>query len=884
MVLQLQRSAHNAMLGRLGKRPPPADEKAKASPSKRLKVNKKERKGSGSDSESDDHSPAPPVLSPRRKIPQRDTREIPDSEAEDNEALNTRPDEPVQTGLEQALLPIKTDKDAIEEYETLRAAGGVELADLQQRLGERTWTRGKSSIYVDAFNLALETVLDEESHLFDAAENKLFEEWRALPYEAQYLYVRLFLRKTHAWHRIARLGYYGDIADMPGAASELYRFRDLPEPTTESQVTPGELEPPEGATLGSCFTFADNSDDHITTLEEASSLLLLDELKAIAKEAKVQGKNKTELLKALRRTSGKQAGLDFVPLTRSDTQESVRSYASGEREESPSKTNRDTHFVRKIMAETGQCIRLSPAPLKLFERVHLVFYRSTEWTEKSLTTIILARIARRNFPEYIVSRSANIFASRSLLLEFEASLRTQLRIDNILEFSGYPTKEGLQVVLDIFEEVLPRFRALLAEEQQKEDSIYFSGEGSYLRRLSPAWVYTRIVHKAAFVLGTGKFKQHAREHAILSELLDQRLFHASRRGAWYQRKALLEEHYMANLNPSNTRTPEENKKHWKRIALQTCEQGLQDNLVHLIYHYDLQKRITKLEKSLKIAKRFQHDFLHATLAKAVERTFEGIRIERAPPLVPRLRRDSSAVTSKGSGADTPPVLTRRGAKTIWLDPLEGQGECSVESMCLSHYRMLGYKGFHAEGGIVRTLFALLFFDVLFCYVPNVFQTAYQTCPLDLHTEGFVEARMSEVNARLAEIGNGEAERIIRHVWATQGERKTCVIGLDWNFELEDLCEIARCFGGDKLGTLCKVMAEEYAERGGGVPDLFLWRVFNDEETKKNGGAVGEVVFSEVKSENDRLSDTQRLWLHVLMGAGIKVELCHAKANEVKVLD
>lgn len=35
----------------------------------------------------------------------------------------------------------------------------------------------------------------------------------------------------------------------------------------------------------------------------------------------------------------------------------------------------------------------------------------------------------------------------------------------------------------------------------------------------------------------------------------------------------------------------------------------------------------------------------------------------------------------------------------------------------------------------------------------------------------------------------------------------------------------------------------------------------------------------VKSENDRLSDTQRLWIHVLSTAGIKVELCHALAKK-----
>jgi Fanconi-associated nuclease 1 len=83
-------------------------------------------------------------------------------------------------------------------------------------------------------------------------------------------------------------------------------------------------------------------------------------------------------------------------------------------------------------------------------------------------------------------------------------------------------------------------------------------------------------------------------------------------------------------------------------------------------------------------------------------------------------------------------------------------------------------------------------------------------------------------------------------------------------------EIVQCFSGAALATVCKVMAQEYQQRGGGIPDLFLWN-----PDKK------EVMFSEVKSENDRLSDTQRLWIHVLMGAGVKVELCNAVAKEVR---
>jgi len=663
----------------------------------------------------------------------------------------------------------------------------------------------------------------------------------------------------------------------------LQRTYELPASPSEIESHPGELEAPAGTTIGTSFTFADRSEEEIRTLEEASSLLKLDELRALAKDAKVKGKNKGELLKALRRTSQKQTGLGYVGLKRSDSDVSRASSASRSRPETPEiepepegelsdDANRDAHFTRRIMQETGSCIRLSLATLKLFERVHLVFYRSTEWTEKSLTTIILAKIARWNFPEYIVSRSANIFASRALLLEYEASVRTQHRIDSILEFNGRPTEKGYQEIIDTFEEVYPRWQVLVREEQRKEDSVYQSGEGSYLRRLSPAWVYTRIIHKALDVFR--RRKEHKREHEIVTVLLHQRLFHHSRRGAWYQRKALLEEHYMAALTNVEKRSKENQKRHWKQIALQTCEEGLQDNHVHIIYHYDLQKRITKLELSLNIPKRLQHDFSHVRLTKPAEVSMEGTRIERSKP--PLTRRTSSPH----------PNPSRRGGKTIWLDPRE-DGECSVEAMCLSHYRNQGWKGYHSEGGIIRTLFAYLFFDVLFTYVPNVFQTPYQTCPLDLHTDAFYPSRISEINARLNEISNGEAPDIIQRIYTEHHERRTCVVGLDWSYDVVDLLEIARCFDAGALATVCKVVAQEYGQRGGGVPDLFLWRVGGDDgddgEDGEGADRKGEVKFAEVKSENDRLSDTQRLWIHVLTAAGVRVELCAAVAREVKVI-
>ena len=200
-------------------------------------------------------------------------------------------------------------------------------------------------------------------------------------------------------------------------------------------------------------------------------------------------------------------------------------------------------------------------------------------------------------------------------------------MDSILEFNGPPGQKGFDEILTIFDEVYPRWKSLLESEQRKEDHIYESGEGVYLRRFSPAWVYTRIVHKACYVLG--RYKMHEREWQVLTELLDQKLFHTARRGAWYQRKALLEEHYMAAIKPiSSIGNLHQQKQYWRRVSLKTCEYGLQDRDCHVIYHYDLQKRVRKLEKSLKLAKREQHDFGHVLLRQPREINVTGIRVQK----------------------------------------------------------------------------------------------------------------------------------------------------------------------------------------------------------------------------------------------------------------
>ena len=173
MVLNFQSpSKHNQMITRFIKHPKSTNfDGEKDRPAKRQKTG---------------DSPRKPPPTPRKSA----NREVPDSDAEDDdkEIKTEQQDEKEhKTDLESALPEVKVDDEAIEAYEAFKASQEDNKDKPEERLEKRAWIRGKSSLYVDAFNLALDTVLEDESHLFDEAETDVFRIWRQLSYEAQYL-------------------------------------------------------------------------------------------------------------------------------------------------------------------------------------------------------------------------------------------------------------------------------------------------------------------------------------------------------------------------------------------------------------------------------------------------------------------------------------------------------------------------------------------------------------------------------------------------------------------------------------------------------------------------------------------------------------------------
>jgi Fanconi-associated nuclease 1 len=165
-------SKHNQMITRFIKHPKSTNfDGDKDRPAKRQKTS---------------DSPRKPPPTPRKFA----NREVPDSDEDDDDRdikIEGIEEEVRKTDLESALPTVKVDDEAIEAYEAFKASQEGTTDVTGERLEKRAWIRGKSSLYVDAFNLALDTVLEDESHLFDEAETDVFRVWRELSYEAQYL-------------------------------------------------------------------------------------------------------------------------------------------------------------------------------------------------------------------------------------------------------------------------------------------------------------------------------------------------------------------------------------------------------------------------------------------------------------------------------------------------------------------------------------------------------------------------------------------------------------------------------------------------------------------------------------------------------------------------
>lgn len=344
-----------------------------------------------------------------------------------------------------------------------------------------------------------------------------------------------------------------------------------------------------------------------------------------------------------------------------------------------------------VLKHLGHCIKLESAPIRLFARLHLLYYRSVSYSEKTLTQAVLSRFRIRNYPSYTVKRSFTIFANRQALLDYEEALIIERRMEEYLgealdpsrsstkKFTREDRERGLREGLKLFEECYPRWQSLVKEAQAKDVEIARerqcildkNGDSAqppddrltyYRKRFLAGWPLTRVVWKGTTILA--RLHEYDREASMLQDLLSQSCFRRGKRGEWYDRLALVTMHHLKG-----------DKDELREQALQLCKEGLAHPWTHLIYHNSLARRIVRLESALGLP-----------------------QDERHPP-VPGLRAAKKRIMKgeKLSEGET-------GKKSSWR-AMDG-AEISVEALSLECYNREGWKGFHSENGILTTIVSI----------------------------------------------------------------------------------------------------------------------------------------------------------------------------------
>ncbi len=183
--------------------------------------------------------------------------------------------------------------------------------------------------------------------------------------------------------------------------------------------------------------------------------------------------------------------------------------------------------------------------------------------------------------------------------------------------------------------------------------------------------------------------------------------------------------------------------------------------------------------------------------------------------------------------------------TISKDPKE-----KVEQAVLHHFASSGWEGFHTENFAWRGLFGLVFWEELFDEGHGSFHHPLQRQPSDLDDTVFFQARVRQLNERLAQIKSKKAllKQVANTYDAKNGIANRFIV---WHegllFQVQ--CMVAKLpLRGIKAVLL--EMAKDMKENSTGFPDLFIWKGH-------------DYHFYEVKSPNDHLSAQQLFWIEFL---------------------
>ena len=348
----------------------------------------------------------------------------------------------------------------------------------------------------------------------------------------------------------------------------------------------------------------------------------------------------------------------------------------------------------------------------------------------------------------------------------------------------------------------------------------------FLWRFTAPWVAARIMTHCLTVLeGDG---EHFRCAVAYRGLL-RSPFCPTRRGHWWIRLSLCLQHLKS-----------------KPASLTVAEEALTDVGLRLSDRLALESRVRKMSKEPLRWK------LHPSCPP------------NAPAALPEDSMDAKRIalvdgTGKGGAQPARRVLYQHEGRAVTVEELVLHKYCTPAS---------GWLGIHCEGSLLCSIFGLLCWDLIFMDVEGVFQTRFQSHPLDMFTDSFYNSRAREMEARfsvLAKMKSQELYEEMEKCW--EAHEGVACHGLKWDLfpNRQTWADICHCLQPKGLVELLRAMAMDYSGHCAGFPDLFLWH------PKKSMS-----LFLEVKSTNDKLSDRQKEWIYILQRAKQQVVVLRVK--------
>jgi hypothetical protein len=199
-----------------------------------------------------------------------------------------------------------------------------------------------------------------------------------------------------------------------------------------------------------------------------------------------------------------------------------------------------------------------------------------------------------------------------------------------------------------------------------------------------------------------------------------------------------------------------------------------------------------------------------------------------------------------------------------------------EQIALEYYKSKGYKGLWTENDYWWTLFALLFWDIIFAKVrgavtvgrggeeqeldPNydeeyerIFNTSVlelNGMPSDMFHPEFASNRSDLIKNRYKELKNKDVLTELEKKYQ-ENKNKNCRLIENWEkFSLEKLKEPLTYLNKEVLLRIILRLAIDFNENRPGLPDLLVYK-------------EDDFRFIEVKSEKDNLSQAQVKWINFL---------------------